>query len=155
VAARRVTDVPDIGYYLVTTSLAEHMHMSRSIARHGRLLLVAAAWALGACAEPLAPPTAPDLVGVISSVAIEGNAVVLMVESLTVPTAGYSRIVLQVRGPGVGAEVYVQEASGLRLRDASEALRVGARIQAWSTGVERRSDPPQWDARRIHVLAER
>lgn len=111
---------------------------------------------LGSCSEVSILGTEdPDLDGVVTAVHEDGGQLRVLVGGLTLPSQGYSQIDLTILGPGVDAPIYVRTESAGLVRGSRADVMVGARVQAWNTGGERRSDPPQWDAERIEVSAAR
>lgn len=112
------------------------------------LLLFGAAGVAAACARPSAPARPPDLVGVVAEVGPLGRPATVRVGDVRVPAAGYEAGVALDLGR---APIFVRRPGGALARGGPADVAVGAAVRAWSTGVERRSRPPQWDATWIEV----
>ena len=110
---------------------------------------LAAVAAAAGCAGGSAPPAGePDLVGTVAGTAVATRPATVVVTDVRVPAAGYDAGVWLDVG---GARVVVRRPGG-GLEPASRAALVpGAALRAWSTGVERRSLPPQWTATYVEV----
>lgn len=114
--------------------------------------LVASVAAIGACESSSAPSEIrPTLVGRIDAVHAHDGRVSVRVSALASPASAYDAIVLHVRQPGWAPPIHLRRADGGVERGDVGALRVGAWLEAATTGVELRSDPPQWTATRVVV----
>lgn len=112
-------------------------------------LALAAAAATAGCTAGTAPPEGePDLIGTVARVRIESRPATVLVTDVRVPTTGYEAGVWLDVG---GASIFVRRLGGRLARAAPAAVVPGAGLRAWSTGVERRSLPPQWTATRVEV----
>lgn len=98
----------------------------------------------GACADSTPTgATNADVVGVISEVRSSPSRQVIVRDM----PGGQERVLL------ISASTIIDHRDAGRLSGSSlETLAPGLHIQAWHTGVEYRTDPPQYDAIRIVVL---
>lgn len=141
--------------------------MSRSSVRivGPRLTTVLFVAALAGCQEltaPIADP--PDFTGVVDGASLEGDSQEISVDSLSwsyhavdappsyaPPTRGGVHINSRFNGQVTLTAVFLEDGSG-RLTEASvDQLAVGQRVKVWTTGVEWRTDPPQYDAVQIVI----
>lgn len=114
-------------------------------------LLALLSLALAGCDDPTASRSEPvDLRGTIVEVGDRSDGVVLLVADIETPSR-YDDILLVVRTGRSGVPVSLGVAS--RPGDGS-LLRAGMRIEAWTTGVELRSDPPIWTATRVVIIGD-
>ncbi len=126
----------------------------RSSCRRYRLTftLLASLVGMGACSDPSSPlGGAPHIIGTVQRVDAAAGRMSVSVNNLEAPVDGYDQILLHVRQPGHAAPIYVRHADGRLVPGDGADLRVGARVSAHTTGVELRSDPPQWTATRLTV----
>jgi hypothetical protein len=95
----------------------------------------------------------PDLVGTVADVTGDASERRVLVHDVVMPASGYSAIDLFLSWPGgVGnAQVYFLQRDGRILRGTDLQIQPGSRLRAWTSGLERRSMPPQWDAVRVLV----
>lgn len=124
------------------------------IALHAALAVVFSI-GLASCDSPTAPDGEPDLKGTITAVYGEGREMWVHVEELELPATNYEEGISLYPEPfGRAAWVFVRSPDGTLRRGSAADLVVGAKIMAWTTGLERRSLPPQWDATSIVVLVD-
>jgi hypothetical protein len=95
----------------------------------------------------------PDLVGTVADVTGDESERRVLVHDVVVPASGYSAIDLFLTWPaGAGtAQVYFLQKDGSIVRGTDRHIQPGSRLRAWTSGLERRSLPPQWDAVRVLV----
>jgi hypothetical protein len=136
--------------------------MSRSSVRIIAPRLTAALFvaALAGCQEltaPIADP--PDFTGVVFGVDDQGiglDSVNWSHRALDAPP-GYVQpteviVNLNARLNGViPTAVFVEDGSGKVAEGSVSQLAVGQRVKVWTTGVEWRTDPPQYDAVQIVI----
>lgn len=109
---------------------------------------------VAACATGGTPSAAAggdwDLAGTIAAVETGPAGTRVTVDATLGAVAEPGRVVLLVEP---NTEVEVRRADGTLERGDASDLVAGARIQAWHTGAEMRSLPPQYRATRIRVLS--
>jgi hypothetical protein len=97
---------------------------------------------IAACSLPTTRDEEPDVTGVVLYLLPDHRALIESSSSDTSQPATFF-----VNPPGA---VWVREGRSLRWADESE-IRVGDRLDAWLMGVELRSLPPQYPARRVEI----
>jgi len=115
------------------------------------LLVASVALVASACSHSTAPPTdgEPELIGTVASVRWSGRPTTVLITNLRTPdTSYYPRGVALDVGR---AAIFVRGRDATFRRATSADVVVGATIRAWSTGVELRSLPPQWEAVRVEL----
>lgn len=126
------------------------MSAARPVRNARRLGFCVLVLLLGSCSDVSGLESGDaDLDGVITAVFNRDGVVRLRVGDLTQPAQGYGQIDL---GVGDDARIVVQTASGGRSLGRSADLVVGVRIRAWSTGIELRSLPAQWEATQVEIV---
>ena len=114
------------------------------------LMLVPMTFALS-CRSGLSTGDAPALVGVVASMTAANGDTSVMVNDLEIPTAGYSEIVLRLKGANWSATVVTVGQDGSEVAGTIADIKPGQRLEAWTTGIEDRSLPVQWTAVRVRV----
>lgn len=104
--------------------------------------------------EPLADP--PEFEGTVTHVSLDGLGSISVALSKALGGATFDRAGFNFRAANEApvAAMFVREGNGAAVEASIQDINVGDKVEIWTTGVEMRSDPPQYTATQIVIVRD-
>jgi hypothetical protein len=102
-----------------------------------------------ACGSTPVEPTEPDFTGTAASLQRQTDVVTVRLTQLQPPRAGYTERVVHIHPSTI---MVIRQRDGSYRAATADEIVIGAILRVKTTGVEYRSDPPQYDATWVELI---